>query len=300
MPGVSISAPPPGSGMSSRCVVVCRPRLSDSRTSAVRRRSSPSRQFTSDDLPTPDDPSSATVRPSARNGRSGPIPSATPRVHRHHRRRAGDCRGFRQSRGHVGAQVALVQHHHRVGAAFHAQGQVALQPAKVEIAVQSADQEHQVDVGGDRLLVFPPPGRAPREQRAPRQHSFDDRLFRIDHARGHPIAHHRHGGAGGRVVPKGAARFGVEIAGIRDQAVLIAIGNGDARQTSDRARERRAVRAVAPRRSRFMTDNSSSCGGRRDAASGNVLRPRTARKRGGRPIPELDYRTVIGCGFKIA
>ena len=57
MPGVSISAPPPGSGISSRCVVVWRPRLSDSRTSAVRRRSSPSRQFTSDDLPTPETPS---------------------------------------------------------------------------------------------------------------------------------------------------------------------------------------------------------------------------------------------------
>jgi hypothetical protein len=34
---------------------------------------------------------------------------------------------------------------------------------------------------------------------------------------------------------------------------------------------------------------------------GNMLRPYTARKRGGGPTnPELDYRTVIGCGFKIA
>jgi hypothetical protein len=49
-----------------------------------------------------------------------------------------------------------------------------------------------------------------------------------------------HGGAGGGVVPKSAAGFGVEIAGIRNQAVLIAIGNGNARQRQIGAREARS------------------------------------------------------------
>ena len=80
--------------------------------------------------------------------------------------------------GQIRAEVALIQHHHGVGAAFGRQRQVAFQPPKVEIAIQPADQEHQVDIGRDRLLVFPPPGRAPREQRAARQHRFHDRLFR--------------------------------------------------------------------------------------------------------------------------
>ena len=92
--------------------------------------------------------------------------------------RAGDCRRFGQPRGHVGAQVALIQYDHGVGAALHAQRQVALQPAEVEIAIQPADQENQVDIGGDGLLIFPPSGRAAGEQGAARQHGFDDRLFR--------------------------------------------------------------------------------------------------------------------------
>ena len=55
-PGVSTSSDPPGSSNSSRWVVVWRPRESDSRTSAVFWRSSPSRALTSVDLPTPDEP----------------------------------------------------------------------------------------------------------------------------------------------------------------------------------------------------------------------------------------------------
>jgi hypothetical protein len=49
-----------------------------------------------------------------------------------------------------------------------------------------------------------------------------------------------------------------------------------------------------------MTETPVVAVDRNYAASGNRLRLRTAHKRGGRPNPELDYRTVIGCGFKIA
>ena len=55
--------PPPGSSMSSRWVVVCRPLPSD-RMSPVAARSSPASAFTMVDLPTPDSPSRATVLPS--------------------------------------------------------------------------------------------------------------------------------------------------------------------------------------------------------------------------------------------
>ena len=55
-PGVSMSTPPPGSGISSRATVVWRPRPSLTRTSRVACRSSPSSALTSVDLPAPDGP----------------------------------------------------------------------------------------------------------------------------------------------------------------------------------------------------------------------------------------------------
>jgi hypothetical protein len=70
-------------------------------------------RFTSDDLPTPDDPTSATVRPSARYGSSALDALGAPRVHRHHGRGAGDGRRFGSPRRHVAAEVALIQHHDR-------------------------------------------------------------------------------------------------------------------------------------------------------------------------------------------
>ena len=63
MPGVSTSNPPPGRRTSSRLTVVWRPLASPERTSPVSRTSSPTRALTSVDLPAPDSPSRATVRP---------------------------------------------------------------------------------------------------------------------------------------------------------------------------------------------------------------------------------------------
>ena len=59
MPGVSSRSAPPGSRTSSRWVVVWRPRRP--RTASRALAASPSRRFTSVDLPTPDEPSSAIV-----------------------------------------------------------------------------------------------------------------------------------------------------------------------------------------------------------------------------------------------
>jgi hypothetical protein len=60
---VSISSAPLPNTNSSRDVVVCRPFPSDARTSEVAMRSVPSSWFASVDLPTPEEPMSATVRP---------------------------------------------------------------------------------------------------------------------------------------------------------------------------------------------------------------------------------------------
>ena len=216
MPGVSISAPPSGSGISSRCVVVWRPRLSSSRTSAVRSRSSPSMQFTMVDLPTP---GGAQQRHGAARRRERPgarrAMLLARALHGHDRRCPGDCRGFRHAACQIVAEIGFVQHDDRGGAAFGGQGQIAFQAAKVEIAIQAADQKDQVDVGGDGLLVFAPSGGAARKEGAARQHGFDDRLLRPIIARGHPIADDGHAGAVGRAVPEAAAGFGIEIAGLR-------------------------------------------------------------------------------------
>ena len=67
-PGVSTTSPPPGSRTSWRCLVVCRPSPSCSRIVCVASSSSPASVFTSVDLPTPDEPSSAIVRPGSEVG----------------------------------------------------------------------------------------------------------------------------------------------------------------------------------------------------------------------------------------
>src|SRR5258708_5739112 len=74
-PGVSINNAPPGKTNSSREVVVCRPRLSLSRTGRTSCTASPSSRFTIVDLPTPEEPSSTNVFPGLRNSSSPAKPS---------------------------------------------------------------------------------------------------------------------------------------------------------------------------------------------------------------------------------
>src|SRR3954466_11357194 len=85
MPGVSTSRPAPGSRYSSRAVVVCRPRPSPSRTSRVGATVRPARALARLDLPTPEGPpmaavrpGSATARPAARRPPPAPPPPPPP------------------------------------------------------------------------------------------------------------------------------------------------------------------------------------------------------------------------------
>jgi len=74
----------------------------------------------------------------------------------------------------VRAYVGLVEDHRRLGAARPDAGEVALDPAHVEVGVEAAHREHQVDVGRDHLGARLASGGAPREHRAPLEDAFDD------------------------------------------------------------------------------------------------------------------------------
>ena len=152
-PGVSTTSPPPGSRTSWRCRVVWRPSPSCSRIVCVASSSSPASVFTSVDLPTPEEPSSAIVRPGARweRIRSRPSPvrleiawTGTPKA-------IASTSSTLQLV--VGAEVGLRQHDHGLGAALPGHRHVALQAAEVEVLVQRHDQEDGVDVGGEHLLL---------------------------------------------------------------------------------------------------------------------------------------------------
>src|SRR4051794_9297597 len=75
MPGVSTSRPPPGSRCSSRAVVVCRPRPSPARTSRAAATVRPASALARLDLPTPDGPTMAAVRPGPTTARTPSSPS---------------------------------------------------------------------------------------------------------------------------------------------------------------------------------------------------------------------------------
>ena len=91
-----------------------------------------------------------------------------------------------QRRLDVGAEIGLGQDDDRGGAALPAQGQVPLEAAGIEVAVEARGQEDDVDVRGDDLLdrvaavawppsartwcgVAGPPGRAPARRRRDRR-----------------------------------------------------------------------------------------------------------------------------------
>ncbi len=50
------------------------------------------------------------------------------------------------------SEIRLVQDDHRSGAAVPGDDQVPLDAARIEVAVQTGDEKHRIDVGGDDLL----------------------------------------------------------------------------------------------------------------------------------------------------
>jgi hypothetical protein len=104
-------------------------------------------------------------------------------------------------------QVGLVQQHHRPRAAFPRHDQVALDAPLVVVAVEAADDEEHIDVGGQHLLANLALRLLAAELRPALKHLGDDRGIVAQH---HPVAHRR---PQQRVAPQEAADAGIHLAG---------------------------------------------------------------------------------------
>ena len=197
------------------------------------------------DLPTPEDPSIATVRPG---------PRYWPRTSRPWFCRAlvawtGAPEAMASTSANPGVrivgEVGLGQQDDRLRAALPGGDQVALDPAEVEIGVEAGREEHRVDVGGDDLLAGRVACDLPREPTAPRQDREDRRaqLARPGTERD-PVADGRVFDRGRRLVAQLPGHAGQELARARSEPGRCADARGP------RARGRRQGRRGLGRRSR--------------------------------------------------
>ena len=108
-----------------------------------------------------------------------------------------------RTRNGVGAHVCLVEQDDRLGAAVAREQQVPLDAAQVELAVEPAHEEDDVDIRGDHLLPAVPPGLAPRETGPTGQHRADPggTVLRVGLDR-HPVADGGQLGRGARARPE--------------------------------------------------------------------------------------------------
>jgi hypothetical protein len=157
-PGASTSSAPPGRSSSFRSVVVCRPVSSSARMGAVRCSARPASALTSVDLPTPEDPRSASVRPgdsSAASSPSSPSPVYvliawidTPGAEARHRSsRASRVSPSSPSKSHLlstttGSTPPFVRHH-----------EISLDASRAEVTVDRHDDEERIDVRREDLLL---------------------------------------------------------------------------------------------------------------------------------------------------
>ena len=200
-PGVSRRRAPPGRAISSRWVVVCRPRWSAARTSRVfcfsRPRSRLTRVRLADaggaqerDRAAGREPRHERLQPLARLGRD-----------REHRDAGGDGLDLGAAGVEVRAQVGLVEQHDREGPALPGEDERPLDPPRVEVPVEAHHEEDGVHVGGQHLGHRAVPGRAADEGGAPGQQGLDDRpLSRLARAQGHPVADGRQARGPARLV----------------------------------------------------------------------------------------------------
>ena len=85
----------------------------------------------------------------------------------------------------IGAQVGFVEHDAYVGATLARQDQIALDAPHVEIVIQSADHQHQVDVGGYHLFALPLSGRAPGKDRLAGEHGMSISSLMLENEKAH-------------------------------------------------------------------------------------------------------------------
>ena len=176
MPGVSTSRPRRSGSRITGDDAWCAGRVNRAaRTSRVLNFSSPISALTSVDFPTPEEPEQRAGLAGAEVALDDLDAAAVLRadgVHGNPNREGPDLvHVLSQMVGHVG----LVEDHDRAGAALVRQHQVALEPARVVVAVEAHHEEHGVDVGGDDLLFGQLAGDLARKLAAPRQDGLDRR-----------------------------------------------------------------------------------------------------------------------------
>ena len=196
-PGVSITTPPPGSTISSRCVVVCRPSSSSTRVS-----------FVGHQLVADEPVHERGLADAARAEQHGRLPGsmrARSASHAAPVECADDVDGDADRDGfdlgdhlrRVLEAVGLRQHDLRRRAALPDRDEIPLDPARVEIRAERADDERDVDVGGERLRAASAGGVAD-DRAAARQHRPDR-----TRPRDRPSRRRRRRGSRGRAVQAG-------------------------------------------------------------------------------------------------
>ena len=194
-PGVSMTSAPPASGTSSRwrgrvaAAVVAlahrqrRPRLAreavEQRRLARRPRSRAG----------PRCGPGASQAPSA----SSPVPSTT-LTGEHGHRAAERVADLERAQRRVRVEVGLGEDDDRLRLGVGGEREEALEPAQVEVAVERADDERDVDVRGEHLGLGAAVARRPGDAAAARQHRVDDAGRRV---RRHPVADGGEVGRGG-------------------------------------------------------------------------------------------------------
>ena len=128
--------------------------------------------------------------------------------------------------GGVRAEVGLGEHDQRLGLRVGGQREEALQPAQVEVAVERADDEREIDVRGEHLRLAAAVGRRARDPAAARQQRVDDAGLGIG---GDPVADRRAGRRRSRPRGQPPRRGAGQRAGGAEQVEPAAVHGGDAR-----------------------------------------------------------------------
>jgi hypothetical protein len=135
------------------------------------------------DFPAPDEPSSAAVKP----GCSQPFNGSTDCDYLHS---AGNASHSLYRGLHIRANIGFIQYHHGPRSTLPRQDQIAFNPPQVEIPVQPANQETQINVGRHALRRVRASNCSPHEGRFPLLHGFDEAKL-IGRSHSHPVSNGR-------------------------------------------------------------------------------------------------------------
>ena len=200
---MSMTSAPPASGTSSRCLVAWRPRSSP-RPDGERRPLLPGEAVEQRRLADAGGAEQDGGAPGREPGAQRVHPGAVDDAHREDGHRAAE-RGAHLGHAQRGlrVQIGLGEHDHGLGLRVGGEGEEALEPAQVEVAVERADHERHVDVRGEHLRLGAPVARGTGDPAAAGQKRVDDARLRVG---ADPVAHRGQVGGGGGGVAQAAGR----------------------------------------------------------------------------------------------